>query len=128
MSAWESPTSSSHDGPVVDRVDWLEFLRLRQGVDDLRARRKPPRKTRIACPPVETAAWSEQDQVEVGDIFTATLTALSRSRHALQGLGAVALANDPIPFAFTGELAGTSTDGQQIWVVVKPQTRKATDG
>lgn len=112
---------------MPDEADWLPALLVRDAVERLRAARRPPARTHVAAPRIEPPLWDEGDAVELEDLLTATLGALARSRGALQRAAGIALADDPIPITFRGELAGVSEGAERMWLVVTVQGRNTND-
>jgi hypothetical protein len=104
---------------MTDSTDWLPLLLLREDVEELRHLRQRPAQTQVTCPALQPALWEERDAVDLVDLLTATLSAMSRSRGLLKGAAGIALADDPIPFTFKGELVGVSEGADRLWLVVK---------
>ncbi|HWO24695.1 MAG TPA: hypothetical protein VNO30_38395 [Kofleriaceae bacterium] len=112
---------------MADDADWLPVLLVRDAVEKLRSARRPPAQTHVNAPPLQPPLWDESDAVEFEDLLTATLGALARSRGALLGAAGIALADDPIPITFQGELVGVSEGADRLWFVVTAQRRSKDD-
>jgi hypothetical protein len=112
---------------MADDADWLPVLLVRDAVEKLRSARRPPARTQVSAPPLQPPLWDESDAVELEDLLTATLGVLARSRGALQGAAGIALADDPIPITFQGELVGVSEGADRLWLVVTAQRRSKDD-
>ena len=112
---------------MADDADWLPVLLVRDAVEKLRAARRPPAQTQVNAPALQPPLWDERDAVELEDLLTATLGVLARSRGALQGAAGIALADDPIPITFQGELVGVSENADRLWLVVTAQRRSKDD-
>lgn len=108
---------------MADDADWLPVLLVRDAVEKLRAARRPPARTHVTTPPIEPPLWDEDDAVELEDLLTATLGVLAKSRGALLGAAGIALADDPIPITFQGELVGVAESADHLWLVVSAQGR-----
>lgn len=104
---------------MTDSTDWLPVLLLREEVEELRHLRERPLQPQVTAPGQQFALWEERDAVDLADLLTATLGAVARSRGLLKGAAGIALADDPIPFTFKGELVGVSEDAERVWLVVK---------
>ncbi|MCK4790496.1 MAG: hypothetical protein KAV87_42560 [Desulfobacteraceae bacterium] len=105
----------------------IDFLSLRQAVDELERISKPEQKGKVAFPKMKGESIKEEEAIEVSDILRGTLTAVDRAMQKLRGNSGIALGKDPITMQLSGSLVGISPTADRILIRVKPEGKERND-
>lgn len=105
----------------------LEFLLLRDALEQLDRLSEGERKIRINLPEVRQARPAS-NAIEAGSMLTATLKAVAKASARLRKSGISALGQEPLAISLSGELAGVTEGCGEIFVRVRPENRGKGDG
>lgn len=106
----------------------FDVLLLRSAVAEAARQASPEPTARVTFPPLRGGVRDDEDAVEVGDVLTAAVGAVaSATRQLRSGNVAIDLGGEPLTLELSGELVGTTTDAEQIFIRVRPEHKEASD-
>lgn len=100
---------------------------LRAALEEAAREAAPEPKSHVSFPPLR-GAIRDEEAVEVGDALTAALGAVAGATRRLHSDNvAIDLGSEPLGLELAGELVGTSTDAERIFIRVRPERKEASD-
>lgn len=101
-------------------LELVDFLYLRENVDDLDRALKPDPKRDVIFPLLRGEKVQEGEAVEIDKVLKTTLAAVDSAARELRNKE-ISLARDPIEVKLTGSLVGVSPNADRILVKIKPE-------
>ncbi len=106
----------------IKELTEIDFLYLKESVYELERALTPEPKGNTIFPLLKGKTLREEETVELGDVFKASLTAVDNAARKLKEKG-ISLASQPIEIKLSGSLVGISPNADRILIKVKPERK-----